>query len=196
MKVKIFILLVMGLFVQNVFAQDKLDTIAVENNKNALSYKLFLEYGMSTGRERYYEKSENVEAIRTPFSLFGLSLTAINNIAFNDRFLLGIGCGLEYRSFIFPKELAGLCFLNFRYYFNKPEKNVRPMLNIAMGGRVVKDFDGFFVSNPETMYGVYGTLGAGFKVKRFSLQGGILFWTEGDNLYGVDIMIVKVGLNL
>ena len=195
MKLKILFLIATVLFVQNVFAQEKLDTIAVENNKNAVSYKLILEYGMSSGINRSYYKGENIEEIQTFPSLLGLSLSAINNIAFNDRFLLGIGCGLEYRSLFiaFPKELAGMCFLNFRYYFNKPEKIVRPMLNIAMGGRVVKDFDGIFVSNPETMYGVYGTLGAGFKVKIISLQGGVLFWTEGNNLYGVDAM-VRVGL--
>ena len=193
---KILFLIVTVLFVQNVLAQEKLDTIAVENCKNAISYKLILEYGSSTGIERHYDKSQYSEAIITSYSLLGLSLTAINNISFNDRFLLGIGIGLEYRSFFIalPKELAGICFLNFRYYLNKPEKTVRPMLNMTIGSRIVKEFDGIFVNNPEIMYGVYSTFGAGFKVKKFSLQGGVLFWTEGDNLYGVDAM-VKVGLN-
>jgi hypothetical protein len=63
-----------------------------------------------------------------------------HNIDFKDKFLLGIGGGLEYRSVLFgiPKELAGMCFLNFRYYFNKPEKIVSPMLNMAIGGRITK----------------------------------------------------------
>jgi hypothetical protein len=98
----------------------------------------------------------------------------------------------------FPMELAGMCFLNFRYYFNKPNSVLIPMLNIAMGARMTKEFDGFMAYNPwhlsETMYGVYSTFGAGFKVKLFSLQGGILFWTKGKNSFAVDAM-VKVGLN-
>jgi hypothetical protein len=178
----------------------KMDSIAVESNRSTISYKLILEYGMSTGIERYYYKWQYGEEMRTAYSGFGLSLTAINNIAFYDRFLLGIGGGIEYRSFMiaFPMELAGICFLNFRYYFNKPDRVLIPMLNIALGGRMTKEFDGFMANNPwhlsETMYGVYSTFGAGFKVKLFSLQSGILFWTKGNNLFGVDAM-VKAGLN-
>ena len=202
MKVKILFLIVTVLFLQNVLAQEKLDTNAVENCKNAISYKLILEYGSSTGIERHYDKSQYSEAIITSYSGWVLSLTAINNIAFNDRYLLGIGGGLEYRSFMIaiPMELSGMCFLNFRYYFSNSKRTVTPMLNIAVGGRMAKEFDGWLLTdNPwrlseETMYGVYSTLGAGFKFKRFSLQSGILFWTKGDNLYGIDAM-VKVGLN-
>ena len=63
--------------------------------------------------------------------------------------------------------------------------------------RMVKEYD--FLANKgeefsETMYGIYSTFGAGFKVKLFSLQGGIIFWTKENNLFGVDAM-VKVGLN-
>jgi len=200
MKVKILFLIVTVLFVQNVLAQEKLDTNAVENCKNAISYKLILEYGTSFGIERYYYKGENIEEMRTAFSDFALFPIVINNICFNDRYLLGIGGGLEYRGFmiVFPMELSGMCFLNFRYYFSNPKRTVTPMLNIAVGGRMAKEFDGLFADNPwrlseETMYGVYSTFGAGFKFKRFSLQSGILFWTKGDNLYGIDAMI-KIGL--
>lgn len=215
MKAKIFILFVAALFMQKIFAQkqlpitisvqenaqgvnQKLDTIATENKK--LSYTLFLEYGVSSGIIHFYHNWENGEEIRTISSALGFSLTAINNIAFNDKFLLGIGGGIEYRTYIIlvPEELAGLCFLNFRYYFNKSKKNVTPMLNMAMGGRMAKEADGFFADNPwhlsETMYGVYGNFSAGFKVKLFSFQGGVLFWTKGNNLYGVDA-VIKAGLN-
>ena len=209
MKIKIFILIGTAIFLQNMFSQKqllasisvqenvqeenlKLDTIAVKNNKSTISYKLILEYGFSTGIERYYYKGQYIEEMGVSYSGWGLSLTAINNIAFNDRFLLGIGGGIEYRSFMiaFPMELAGTCFFNFRYYFHKPEKIVIPMLNIAIGGRMAKEFDGFMASKPcqlsETMYGVYSTFGAGFKVNRFSFQSGVLFWTKGYNVYGVD----------
>jgi len=181
----------------------KMDSIAVESNKSTISYKLILEYGGSTGMERYYYKNKNYynkgdrEAIRTAYSRMGLSLTAINNIAFHDRFLLGIGGEIEYRSLliVFPAELAGSCFLNFRYYFNKPNRLLIPMFNIAIGGRITKRFDVFWPTYEERfLYGIYSTFGAGFKVKLFSLQGGVLFWTKGDNLFGVDAM-VKVGLN-
>ena len=207
MKLKIFFLITMALFVQNLFAQEKMqgeeqksDTIIIEKNRNEIDYKLILEYGLSTGIKRYYYKWEYGEEMRTVYSGLGFSLTAINNIAFNNRFLLGIGGGIEYRSLVmvFPMELSGICFLNFRYYFHKPEKVVIPMLNIAIGGRMGKVFDGVMADNPwhlsETRYGIYSTFGAGFKVKLFSLQGGILFWTKGDNLFGVDA-IVKAGLN-
>jgi len=176
----------------------KLDTIGIKNNRNMISYKLILEYGMSTGIERYYYKWQYGEEMGVAFSWQGLSLTAINNISFKDRFLLGIGGGLEYRSFFIaiPLEIGATCFLNFRYYFNKPAKMVIPMLNVAIGGRMVKEYD--FLANKgkrfsEMLYGVHSTFGAGFKVKRFSLQSGILFWTKGYNLYGIDAM-VKVGL--
>ena len=209
---KTIIILTTALLARNGFAQNQLadsipvqenvleinqnlDTITVKNSKSAIFYKLILEYGMSLGIERYYYKDEYGEEMGVFFRGPALSLVAINNISFNDRFLLGIGGGLEYRTLlvVFPIELAGVCFLNFRYYFNKPEKTVIPMLNIAIGGRMAKGF-GFFVgSNPWMTYGVYSTFGAGFKVKRFSLHSGVLFWTRGYNLYGVDAMI-KVGL--
>ena len=211
MNVKIFILFATVLYVQNVFAHNQLqvftptqennqelDTTAVENKKKDISYKLILEYGGSTGIERYYYKGADIEEMRTKYSWLGISLTAINNIAFKDRFLLGIGGGLEFRAYvIFPKELGATCFLNFRYYFNKSAKVVIPMLNIAIGGRMVREY-GFFFSGEQPSskmkYGVYSTLGAGIKVKRFSLQYGVLFWTKGYNLYGVDIMS-KVGVS-
>jgi hypothetical protein len=218
MRVKIFILIATAIFIQNIFSQKqllasiavhenvqgenlKLDSIAVVSNRSTISYKLILEYGVSTGIERYYYKGTNIEEMRTVGGRVGLSLTAINNIAFYDRFLFGIGGGIEYRTFMiaFPMELAGTCFLNFRYYFNKPDRLLIPMLNIAIGGRMTKEFDSIMANNPwhlsETMmYGVYSTFGAGFKIKLFSLQGGVLFWTKGNNLFGVDAM-VKVGLN-
>jgi hypothetical protein len=157
-----------------------------------------LEYGISSGIERYYNKDKYGEELKTVFGRAGLSLTAINNIAFNNKFLLGIGGGLEYRgiAIVFAKELGGTCFFNFRYYFNKPEKIVIPMLNIAIGGRMVKEFDALADKpwHSEIMYGVYSSFGAGFKVKLFSLQGGVLFLTTGNNLFGVDAMI-KIGLN-
>ena len=181
-------------------AQEGVNTTIVKNNKNVTSYKLILEYGASTGIEHYYYKGENIEEIGTKYSGFGFSLTAVNNIAFYNKFLLGIGGGIEYRSFMItsPMELSGTCFFNFRHYFNKPDRVLIPMLNIAIGGRMTKEFDGFMANNPwhlsETMYGIYSTFGAGFKVKRLSVQGGVLFWTKGYDLYGIDAM-VKIGLN-
>ena len=197
---KKFLFLVLIFTVTNSLQAQHVDTIITDNNKNAISYKLILEYGVSTGIERYYDKWQYGEELRTAYSGLGLSLITINNIAFYDRFLLGIGVGIEYRSIMiaFPIELAGTCFLNFRYYFNRPEKVLTPMLNIAIGGRITKDFGVILVGNPwhlsGTRYGIYSTLGAGFKVKLFSLQGGIIFWTKENNLFGVDAM-VKVGLN-
>jgi hypothetical protein len=217
MKAKIFFLIATAIFVQNMFSQKQLlasnvnyeniqgenlksDSMAVKSKKSRVSYKLILEYGLSTGIERHKNKWQYEEEMSTVYSGMGLSLTAINNIAFHDRFLLGIGGGIEYRSFIilFPMELAGTCFLNFRYYFNKSEKKVIPLLNVAIGGRMAKEFDRLFTSDPwhlsKTMYGVYSTLGAGFKIKLFSLQGGIMFWTKGKNSFSVDGM-VKVGIS-
>ena len=71
------------------------------------------------------------------------------------------------------------------------------MLNIAIGGRITKEFNGdLFIVNDiwRIKHGVYSTFGAGFKVKRFSFHGGVLFWTMGNNLFGVDA-IVRAGLN-
>ena len=160
----------------------KSDTNAVEHVKNgsAVSYKLILEFGTSFGIERYYYKGENIEEMRTAFSGFALFPIIINNICFNDRYLLGIGGGLEYRNFVFPVELAGTCFLNFRYYFSNPKRTVTPMLNIAVGGRMAKEFDGFFADNPwhlseETMYGVYCTLGAGLNLNAFRCKAEYYF---------------------
>ena len=181
---------------QNV--HQKLDTNVVENDKNAVSYKLILEGGFSTGIEHFYYKDRYEEKLRTRHSWLGVSLIAINNIDVKDRFLLGIGGGLEYRSILLgiPKELAGTCFFNFRYYFNEPEKIVRPILNIAIGGRITKEFnDDIFRVNDlwRIKYGLYSTFGAGIKIKRFSFHGGVLFWTMDNNLFGVDAM-VRAGL--
>ena len=132
---KKFLFLVLIFTVTNSLQAQHVDTIITDNNKNAISYKFILEYGTSMGIKHYYEKWQYGEEMRTNFSWFGLSLTAINNIAFYDRFLLGIGGGIEYRSFFIaiPLEIGATCFLNFRYYFNKPAKTVIPMLNMAIG---------------------------------------------------------------
>jgi len=177
----------------------KSDSVIVENKIKEVSYKLILEYVVSYGAVRNV-KGEYNEVLETEISWLGVSLTAINNIAFSNSFLVGIGGGLEYRSLIlaFPMELVGTCFLNFRNYFIKPEKKLVPMVNLAIGGRMAKEFDGFMADNPwhlseKTYYGVYSTLGAGFKVKLFTFQAGIMVWTKGSNCLGVEGM-AKVGL--
>ena len=213
MKIKIFFLIATAFFVQNTFSQkklpvsndilnnvveDNLKSDSIANEKNAtISYKLILENGWSTGMQHYYSKSGN--EMRTRYSWLGLSINAINNIAINNKILLGIGGGIEYRSYFgIPLELAGIYYVNFRYYFEKPDKIVIPMINAAVGGRMGKEFEGFFADHPwhllKTKHGVYSTFGAGFKVKLFSLQGGVLFWTKGSNFFGLDAM-VKLGLN-
>jgi hypothetical protein len=210
MKGKIFILFLAALFMQNLFAQEQLsdsisvqeenqkwDTIPIEHNPKAVSYRLILEYGLSSGIERYYHKYSNFEEMETNF-YGGLFLTAINNISFKDKFLLGIGGGLELRAgklIVIPSEIGATCFLNFRYHFIKSEKrNLIPMLNIAIGSRMVVEHYFFDNEFSKMMYGVYSTLGAGFKIKRLSVQCGILFWTKGHNSYSVNIM-AKAGLS-
>lgn len=209
MKAKILILLSAALFLQNLFAQEplpvstsvqeenqKLDTIPIEHKIKAVSYRLILEYGFYSGIVRNYYYGE----METRFSWLGLSLTAINNISFKDKFLLGIGGGFEYRSFYIaiPIEIGATCFLNFRYCFNKfAKRSLIPMLNIAIGSRMVREYNIFQDKGErfsEMMYGIYSTFGAGFKFKRLSVQGGILFWTKGHNSYSVNIL-AKAGFN-
>ena len=177
----------------------KSDSVIVENKIKEVSYKLILEYGVAFGGVRNV-KGEYNEVVETEISWLGVSLTAINNIAFSNSFLIGVGGGLEYRSFMLaiPMELVGTCFLNFRNYFTRPEKKLVPMVNLSIGGRMAKNFDGFMADKPwhlseTTYYGVYGSLGAGFKVKLFTFQAGIMLWTKGANCLGVEGM-AKVGL--
>jgi hypothetical protein len=217
-KIRILTLIVTAIVVQYLFTPKQLvaadvfcqknqsenpksDTVIIEGKMKEVSYKLIVEYGVSYGAVRS-TKGEYSEEVSTDISWSGISLTAINNIAFSNSFLIGIGGGLEYRSFflVFPMELVGTCFLNFRNYFNRPEKKLTPMVNLSIGGRMAKEFDGFLADNPwhlskTTYYGVYGTLGAGFKVKLFTFQAGIMLWTKGANYLGVESM-AKVGFAL
>lgn len=135
-----------------------------------LRYGLIAEFGMYGG-----------------YKNFGATAIFVNNIVIKEKFVAGIGLGMEM-------EIADAysipMFFNFRYYLpSKSKKNFQPLINAALGMRLcMQDFYHYDEYGREEISvdfypGLYATLTTGFKVKAFSFTTGLFFKT-GDWFYG------------
>lgn len=144
-----------------------------------ISYNLINEYGFYVGGS------------------FGLTGVFVNSIKFNHtNDLLGIGIGCEFNNGLvasyngynmsFTQSIP--IFVNYRHYFVRPEKSLSPLVNIAFGpmfncwtteySMLLPDdvnMTEVVYRSPVCAMGLYGTIASGFKVKAFSLTGGIFF---------------------
>ena len=178
-------------FVQNSSAQSD------QTPKN-LSYNFIMEFGNYLGN-----------------NTVGFTGVAINSMSFKDRNLIGIGLGYEadldnyyyYDGYSIDNETVIPIFFNFRHYFSRPEKTVKPLVNFAVGTRLcftelskyIEIYDpitGYYSEESSYMSkftpGLYATMTAGFKAKAFSFTSGF-FCRSGYNGFTSGIE-VKMGL--
>ena len=93
-----------------------------------------------------------------------LEATTINGFSINKSHVvgLGFGIGISYnQSYVGNGAAYTPIFVNYRYYF-KPDQKFSPHVNAAVGGLITEDGGG-----------IYSTITAGFRVKRFSFSSGI-----------------------
>jgi len=166
------------------FAQNSSTQTDVTPKK--LSYNFIMEFG-------------NYFGSRT----VGLTGVAINSLSIKDQNLIGIGLGYEMD---INDETVIPIFFNFRHYFDRPDRKVKPLVNFAVGTRLCYNeiYDWIEIYDPITGYyngyeeqhteftpGLYATMSAGFKAKAFSFTSGF-FCKSGSDGFATGIE-VKVG---
>lgn len=185
MKKSIFFVLAAALLTcSSAFAQTGSTQTDVTPKK--LSYNFIMEFGNYFG-------SKTV----------GLTGVAINSLSIKDQNLIGIGVGYEMDV---NDQTAIPLFFNFRHYFQRPERKVTPLVNLAVGTRLCFNeiYDWIEVYDPITGYyngyedrhmeftpGLYASMTAGFKAKSFSFTSG--FFCKSDSQGFASGIEVKVG---
>jgi hypothetical protein len=194
-----FVLLATLLTCSSAFAQSG-STQTNPTPKN-LSYNFIMEFGNYLGN-----------------NTFGFTGVAINSLSLKDRNLIGIGVGYEANIsndyyydvsnyYTIDNETIIPIFFNFRHYFDRPEKTVKPLVNFAVGTRLcftelsnyVETYDpltGYYSGYTSYLTkftpGFYATMTAGFKAKAFSFTSG--FFCKSDYNGFSSGIEVKMGL--
>lgn len=185
MKKSIFFVLAAALLTcSSAFAQNSSTQNDVTPKK--LSYNFIMEFGNYFGSKTT-----------------GLTGVAINSLSIKDQNLIGIGVGYEMDV---NDQTAIPLFFNFRHYFNRPERKVTPLVNIAVGTRlcftdrhawteIYDPITGYYTSfddsYTEFIPGLYASMTAGFKAKAFSFSSGF-FCKSGSEGFATGIE-VKLG---
>ena len=121
---------------------------------------------------------------------FGGTSIFVNNIVLKEKFLFGLGVGMEVET---ADNFAIPLFFNFRHYFpSRPGKSLRPLVNIALGTRICvkEDYrDVMYINEWGDVYyltesygtkalpGFYSTVATGFKAGFFTFTAGMYFKT-------------------
>lgn len=140
-----------------------------------LRYGLIAEFGMYGGYQN-----------------FGGTAIFVNNMVIKEKFLVGLGLGMEMET---ADQYTIPMYFNFRYYLpSKPGKNFRPLINAALGMRLCMQnyhyYDNWGMSTysgVEIYHGIYSTLATGFKVNAFSFTTGLFFKTGNSFSGGVEV---------
>lgn len=95
----------------------------------------------------------------------GFEATTVNGFTINKKHCLGLGIGIgaqTYREYYEGTAYTPI-FANYRLYF-QPDKTFSPHINVAFGGLMVSDGEGF-----------YSSVSAGFRAGKFSFSSGVSF---------------------
>ena len=128
-----------------------------------LSLFAFANAQEETSKINYANISEGGIITASPRGV-ALEATSINGLSINKHHVLGLGfgIGISYnQSYVGNGAAYTPIFVNYRYYF-KPDRTFTPHINTAIGGLLTEDGGGLYV-----------TITAGFRVKRFSFSSGI-----------------------
>ena len=88
--------------------------------------------------------------------------TTVHGFALNKQHCIGFGVGFGVSS-LTSNALYTPMFINYRLYF-RPDKTFSPHVNIAAGGILIDEGQGFMAS-----------VTSGFKSRKFSLSSGLSF---------------------
>lgn len=96
----------------------------------------------------------------------GFEATTVNGFSINKKHCLGLGIGIgaqAYNEYYYGGTAYTPIFANYRLYF-QPNKTFSPHINVAFGGLMVSDGEGF-----------YSSVSAGFRAGKFSFSSGVSF---------------------
>jgi hypothetical protein len=123
---------------------------------------------------------------------YGLEITTVNGFSINKHHVVGFGVGIgtnyhnSHNFYHYGWTRYMPVFVNYRYYFF-PDRKFSPHVSASLGGTVSNS--GNYWGN-DYGGGIYSSITAGFRVKKFSLSSGISFMpmaARGYMNYGCEI---------
>jgi hypothetical protein len=173
-KIQLILLLILltGFNVLSSFAQE--NNSAIQNIDNSdlkeYSYLFIIEIeGDLSGIQ--FDLEEKMGAYYVDMPRF--SALFINSLLL-EKLAIGLGGGITRG--MFCQDLDFPCFVNFRYYFKKNKKQLRPIFNVGVGTifNTVIAAGKLYIESP----GIYFNCTSGFKYKFFQFHAGVNLRTE------------------